>query len=127
MEGHTNKKEPLQQCNDIQLMPKEIVRLLKVLCVIAAIIMVIGEIAEFLFVPALCVLAGVLNGYPWQFYVISIGAYFVFLGLGELIISLICRAIDKKYTPFFKRQMEGIINFVFKKKNEDEQLPMIQE
>ena len=108
-------------------MTKEIIRLLKVLAVFAAIIMVIGEIAEFLFIPALCVLAGVLNGYPWQFYVILIGAYFVFLGLGELIISLICRAIDRKYTPFFKKQMEGIINFVFKKKNEDEQLPMIQE
>lgn len=62
-------------------MTKGIIRLLKVLFVFAAISMVISEMAEFLFIPPLCVLAGVLNGYSWQFYVISIGAYFVFLGL----------------------------------------------
>lgn len=45
-------------------MTKGIIRLLKVLFVFAAIITVIGEIAEFLFIPALCVFAGVLNGYP---------------------------------------------------------------
>jgi predicted membrane protein len=75
--------------------------------------MVLYEIAQFLAIPALLVVIGLLNSYSWQYYVISISAYIAFWLLGDLIAYLVAKALSKRYTPIFKRKLEKIINLFF--------------
>ena len=89
--------------------------LLKFLAYIFMIGMVLYEIAEFLCIPALLVVIGLLNSYSWQYYVISISAYIAFWLLGDLIAYLIAKALSKRYTPFFERKLDRIISIFSKK------------
>ena len=85
-------------------------RFLHFIDVIATIIMVIWDIVEFLAVPALFVIIGVLNSFSWQYYVISIGGYMVLFIIVEIIAHFVFRALDKKYTPFIESKLEKIFN-----------------
>ena len=68
--------------------------------------MVIWDIIEFLALPALFVVIGLLNSFPWQYYAISIGGYFaLFIGL-EIILHFIFKALDKKHTSLIERILE---------------------
>ena len=60
-------------------------RLLSVVGVIA----VIGTVLEYLALPALFVVIGLLNGFGWQYYAWTIGGYAVLVVLAELIGALI--------------------------------------
>lgn len=71
-------------------------------------VMVVWDTVELLAVPALFTVIGLLNGFPWPYYAISIGGYFALLGLGELAAHLIFRALDKKYTPILRRKLEKL-------------------
>lgn len=72
--------------------------------------MAIWDILEFLSIPALCVIIGVLNSYPWQYYVITIGGYVLLFIFAEIIAHFISKAIDKKYTPIIARKLEKYFN-----------------
>ena len=82
----------------------------KVIAVIFSILVGIGELVEFLIVPALFVLIGVLNQLPWQYYAIFIGGYFALFLIAELVIHWIFKALDKKYASRFAAKVEKIIS-----------------
>ena len=81
-------------------------RLLHFIGVIGTIIMVIWDIVEFLAVPALFVIIGLLNSFSWQYYAITIGGYVVLLLLAKLVAHFVFKALDKKYTPLIERKLE---------------------
>ena len=68
--------------------------------------MVIWEIIEFLALPALFLVIGLLNSFPWQYYAISIGGYFALFIILEIILHFVFKALDKKYTPLIERKLE---------------------
>ena len=68
--------------------------------------MVIWDIIEFLAIPALFLVIGVLNSFPWQYYAISIGGYFALFIILEIILHFVFKALDKKYTPLIERKLE---------------------
>ena len=72
--------------------------------------MVIWDIIEFLAIPALFLVIGLLNSFPWQYYAISIGGYFALFIILEIILHFIFKALDKKYTPLLERKLEKYFN-----------------
>ena len=68
--------------------------------------MVIWDIIEFLAIPALFLVIGLLNSFPWQYYAMSIGGYFALFIILEIILHFIFKALDKKYTPLLERKLE---------------------
>ena len=68
--------------------------------------MVIWDIIEFLAIPALFLLIGLLNSFPWQYYAISIGGYFALFIILEIILHFVFKALGKKYTPLIERKLE---------------------
>ena len=68
--------------------------------------MVIWDIIEFLAIPALFLVIGLLNSFPWQYYAISIGGYFALFIILEIILHFVFKALDKKYTPLIERKLE---------------------
>ena len=85
-------------------------RFLHFIDVIATIIMVIWDIVEFLAVPALFVIIGVLNSFSWQYYAITIGGYIALFIIAEIIAHFVFKALDKKYTLFIESKLEKIFN-----------------
>ena len=85
-------------------------RFLHFIGIIGTMIMIICDIAEFLSVPALFILIGLLNSYPWQYYAISIGGYIVLFIVAEIIAHFVFKALDKKYTPLIERKLEKYLN-----------------
>ena len=77
---------------------------------ISTMIMIICDIAEFLAVPALFIVIGIINSYPWQYYAITIGGYFVLFIVAEIIAHFVFKALDKKYTPLIERKLEKYLN-----------------
>ncbi len=90
-------------------------RFLHFVGIIATIVMIILDIVEFLAVPVLFIIIGVLNSFPWQYYAITIGGYVALFIIAEIIVHFVFKAFDKKYTPFFKRKLEKIFNRYSKK------------
>ena len=72
--------------------------------------MVIWDIIEFLALPAVFLVIGLINSLPWQYYVISIGGYFALFIILEIILHFIFKALDKKYTPLIERKLEKYFN-----------------
>ena len=68
--------------------------------------MVIWDIIEFLAIPALFLVIGLLNSFPWQYYAISIGGYFALFIILEIILHFVFKALDKKYTPLIARKIQ---------------------
>ena len=68
--------------------------------------MVICDIIEFLAIPALFLVIGLLNSLPWQYYAISVGGYFALFIILEIILHFVFKALDKKYTPLIERKLE---------------------
>ena len=77
--------------------------------------MVIWDIIEFLAIPALFLVIGLLNSLPWQYYAISIGGYFALFIILEIILHFAFKAFDKKYTPIIERKLEKYFNKFSKK------------
>ena len=61
------------------------------------IIAVIGTVLEYLALPALFVVIGLLNGFGWQYYAWTIGGYAVLVILAELIGALIGTLLGKTF------------------------------
>lgn len=74
--------------------------------IILTIFTVICDIAEFLAVPALFIVIGLLNSFAWQYYAITIGGYIILFIVAEIVAHFVFKALDKKYTPFFQRKLE---------------------
>ena len=72
--------------------------------------MVIWDIIEFLALPALFLIIGLLNSFSWQYYAIAIGGYFALFIILEIVLHFIFKALDKKYTPFLERKLEKYFN-----------------
>ena len=77
---------------------------------IGTMIMIICDIAEFLAVPALFIVIGLLNYYPWQYYAISIGGYIVLFIVAEIIAHFVFKTLNKKYSPLIERKLEKYLN-----------------
>lgn len=84
--------------------------LLKVAKVLVTVIYVIGNLLDFLCVPALLVVVGLLNHFGYRYYIISLGAYLLLVLLVELIAHLIAKALNKKYTPRIHRKLEEVFS-----------------
>lgn len=91
-------------------------RFLHFLGVLATILMVIWDVAEFLAVPALLVAIGISQSFPWQYYAITLGGYAALFAIAEIVAYIVFKAVDKKYTPFIERKLEKVCNR-FSKKN----------
>ena len=72
--------------------------------------MIIWDIIEFLAIPALFLVIGLLNSFPWQYYAITIGGYFALFIILEIILHFIFKALDKKYIPLIERKLEKYFN-----------------
>ena len=77
--------------------------------------MIIFDVIEFLAFPALFLIIGLMNSFPWQYYAITIGGYFALFIVLEIILHFIFKALDKKYTPLIERKLEKYFNKFSKK------------
>ena len=85
-------------------------RFLYFIGIIGTMIMMICDIAEFLAIPALFIVIGLLNSYSWLYYAITIGGYIVLFIVAEIIAHFVFKALDKKYTPLIERKLEKYFN-----------------
>ena len=72
--------------------------------------MIIWDVIGFLALPALFLIIGLMNSFPWQYYAITIGGYFALFIVLEIILHFIFKALDKKYTPLVERKLEKYLN-----------------
>lgn len=79
---------------------------LKTAGIVLTVFSVLWDIVEFLALPALFVVIGVLNGFPWQYYAITIGGYIILFIAIEIAMCFIFRMFDKKYMPVIGRKFE---------------------
>ena len=77
--------------------------------------MIIFDVIEFLALPVLFLIIGLMNSFPWQYYAITIGGYFALFIVLEIILHFISKALDKKYTPLIERKLEKYFNKFSKK------------
>ena len=77
--------------------------------------MVIWDIVEFLILPVLFLIIGLVSSLPWQYYVITIGGYFALFIILEIILHFVFKALEKKYTPLIERVLEKFFNNFSKK------------
>lgn len=77
---------------------------------------IIWDIIEFLAIPVLFLVIGLIYSFSWQYYAITIGGYFALFVILEIVLRLIFKALDKKYTPLLERRLEKHFN-KFSKKN----------
>ncbi len=85
-------------------------RFLHFIEVIATVVIVIWSIVEFLAIPALFIIIGMLNSFPWQYYAITIGGYMALFVIAEIIAYFIYKALDKKYTPYIERKLNKLFD-----------------
>ena len=72
--------------------------------------MIIFDVIGFLALPALFLIIGLMNSFPWQYYAITIGGYFALFIVLEIILRFVFKALDKKYTPLIERKLEKYLN-----------------
>lgn len=82
--------------------------LFKFLDILAGVILILGNLLEILAFPALLVLVGLLNSYPWQYYALTIGGYFVIAAVLQLTLHLIFKKLEKKYTSALERLIQRL-------------------
>ena len=77
--------------------------------------MIIYDLIGFLALPALFLIIGLVNSYPWQYYAITVGGYFALSFVLDIILYFIFKALDRKYTPLIERKLEKYFNKFSKK------------
>ena len=88
--------------------------LLKFFEIILTIIYVVWELAEMLLLPAIFVVAGLMYDLPWQYYLATVGGYFVIC----IIIQIICHFSFKRFENSKRNQIpKGQINRISIKEN----------
>ena len=79
--------------------------LLNFIGAVLTVFMVIWDILEILAIPILFTVIGILNSFPKEYYLISIGGYFALFIVAEIAAHLIFKALDKRYTPILERKL----------------------
>ena len=79
--------------------------LLNFIGAVLTVFMVIWDILEILVIPILFTIIGILNSFPKEYYLISIGGYFALFIVAEIAARLIFKALDKRYTPILERKL----------------------
>ena len=69
----------------------------KFLEVVFTIIEVVWNLAEILAIPALFLIVGLLNDFPWQYYAATIGGYFVIAIVIQIICHFVFKRLEKRY------------------------------
>jgi TRAP-type C4-dicarboxylate transport system permease small subunit len=77
--------------------------------------MILWDIIGFLTLPALFLVIGLMNSFPWQYYAVTIGGYFALFIILEIVLHFIFKALNKKYTPLIERKLEKYFNKFSKK------------
>lgn len=77
--------------------------------------MVLWDMIEFLALPVLFLIVGLVDSLPWQYYAVAIGRYFALFLVLEIVLHLVFKALDKKYTPFLARKLEKYSHKLSKK------------
>lgn len=70
---------------------------LKALGAVFTFIMIIVELCEILALPALFVIIGLLNAFPWQYYAVTVGGYFFVGAIIQLICHFLFKKLERKY------------------------------
>ena len=83
---------------------------LKLLDVIFTIVYVVWNLIEILAIPALFLIIGLLNSFPWQYYAATIGGYFIIAIVIQIICHFIFKHFEKKYESALMRLFERIFN-----------------
>lgn len=88
----------------------------KFLDVIFTIIIVVWYAVEILAIPALFVVIGVLNNYPWQYYAITIGGFFLLFAIIDIVCYFYLKPL-KRNTPRFLKEyfIDFLIDFLVEK------------
>ena len=79
----------------------------KFLEVVFTIVYVIWNLLEILAIPALFIVVGLLNSYPWKYYIATIGGYFII----AILIQTVCHFGFK----YFEKRYESALVKLFKK------------
>lgn len=94
-------------------------RFLTVLGVIGA----MGELLEFLALPAIFAVIGAWQRLPWQYYAITIGGYFGLWLVGELLLRWIFHILGKQYSSRIARKFGKIAARLSGEKQNSADLP----
>ena len=86
----------------------------KVLWSFLGILCILGELLEFLLLPAVFLFLGLWQQLPWQYYAITIGGYFGLFILLEGILHCVFRMVEKKYSSRFVKKSKKLLS-VFSK------------
>ena len=86
---------------------------LKFLDVIFTIVYVIWNLVEILAIPALFLIVGLLNDFPWQYYAATIGGYFII----AIVIQTICHFIFKRFEKRYESTLVNLFKKIFGEKD----------
>ena len=81
---------------------------LKFLDIILTIVNVVWNLVEILTIPALFLIVGVLNSYPWQYYAVTIGGFFIIAITIQTVGHFWFKRVEKKYESALLRLFEKI-------------------
>lgn len=70
---------------------------LKFLEIIFTIVYILWNLVEILALPALFLVVGLLNAFPWQYYAATIGGYFIIAIVLQTIFHFIFKCFEKRY------------------------------
>ncbi len=96
---------------------------MKKLLTILGVLCAIGELLEYLALPALFAILGIWQQLPWQYYAITIGGYFAILLAGELVIRWIFRALGKTYSSRIAGKFKKLVDRIELKQEKSDILP----
>ena len=88
---------------------------LKFLEIVCCVFILIVEILEFLAIPAILVILGMICELPWEIMAVMVGGYFLLYALLEIICHFVFRALEKKYTPFVERIISRFVEGISSK------------
>ena len=84
--------------------------ILKALVVVLGIFGAIMDLLDLLVLPASFVLIGILSHLPLAYYLITVGGYFVFLLIIEVLSRMIFKKLEKKYSSRWGKKIDRIIS-----------------
>ncbi len=71
--------------------------LLKCFEIVITITYIVWDLVEILAIPALFLIIGLLNSFPWPYYAATIGGYFIIAAVLQIICHFIFKRFEKKY------------------------------
>lgn len=74
--------------------------LLKILDIIFAIIYVIEDLVEIFIIPAVFIAVGLMNDLSWQYYLATVGGFFLMCIILQIILHFVFKRFEKKYESF---------------------------